>query len=136
MSTRDHQSALEAALKAQGIAHVYDSEVVGTIPTGGYVVLYLSDPLRGQHRLPRRHERYNFEFMVRCVGRDARQARWISERVDRLVDTTLTVDGWECRRIWPRYNGAPTRDDDLTVTVTEIVSGYGYDAFPVAGTES
>ena len=129
MSARDHQAALEAAVKAEGVTNVFDSEVGPDIPTGGYVVLYLSDPLRGQHRLPRRHERYAYEFMVRCVGRDARQARWISERVDRLVDTSLTVDGWECRRIGPRYAGYPTRDDDLTSTVTEIVSGYGYDAF-------
>ena len=128
MSARDHQAALEAAIKAQGVTHVFDSEA-DTIPSQGYVVVYLSDPLRAQHRMPRRHERYGFEFMVRCVGRDARQARWLSERVDRLVDTALTVEGWDCRKIGPRYSGYPTRDDDLTSTVTEIVSGYGYDAF-------
>jgi len=128
VSARDHQAALESAIKAQGVAHVFDSEV-DTIPSQGYVVVYLSDPLRAQHRMPRRHERYGFEFMVRCVGRDARQARWLSERVDRLVDTALVVAGWDCRRIGPRYSGYPTRDDDLTSTVTEVVSGYGYDAF-------
>ena len=131
MSTRDHQAALEAAVRAQGVVNVFDAEV-SEIPTGGYVVLYLSDPLRAMHRMPRRHERYGFEFMVRCVGRDARQARWLSERVDRLVDTSLVVAGWDCRKIGPRYTGHPTRDDDLTSTVTEIVSGYGYDAYRTA----
>ena len=130
MSTRAHQAAIEAFLLAQGIPNVFDAEVP-TIPTGGYVVLYLSDPLRHQHRLPARHERFTFELMVRAVGRDVRQARWLSERVDRLTDHTLVVEGWECRRIGPRYSGFPGRDDDLTSTVTEIVSGYGYDAFPV-----
>lgn len=129
MSVREHMAALAAAVEAEGVTHVLDSDVGREIPKAGYVVVYLSDPLRSQHRMPRRHERYGFEFMVRCVGRDARQARWLSERVDRLVDTSLTVAGWECRRIFPRYAGYPTRDDDLTSTVTEIVSGYGYDAF-------
>lgn len=131
MSVTDHFAAIEAFLKAQGIVNVFDAEV-DTVPAQGYVVLYLSDPLRRMHRMPRRHERYAFELMARCVGRDARQARWISERVDRLTDHVLSVAGWECRRIGPRYAGAPVRDDDLTSTVTEIVSGYGYDAFPTA----
>lgn len=128
MSARQHFPAIESFLHAQGITHVLDAEVVD-IPAGGYVVVYLNDPLRRQHRLPRRHERYRFELMIRCVGTDPRQARWLSERVGRLVDHELVVDGWVCRRVEPLYTGHPMRDDDLTVTVTEIVSGYGYDAF-------
>ena len=131
MSARQPFPAIEAFLQAQGVRHVLDADVAGDIPTGGYVVVYLSDPLRRHHRMPRRHELYRFELMVRSVGVDVQQARWLSERVDRLTDHILTVDGWSCRRIEPLYAGTPTRDDDLTVTVTEIIAGYGYDAFPV-----
>lgn len=131
MSVADHFAAIESFLHDQGVVHVLDAEV-DVIPAQGYVVVYLSDPLRHQHRMPRRHERRAFELMTRSVGRDARQARWISARVARLVDHRLDVPGWDCRRIEPRYAGSPVRDDDLTSTVTEIISGYGYDAFPTA----
>jgi hypothetical protein len=128
VSVRDHFAAIEAFLHDQGVTNVFDAEVE-EIPTGGYVVVYLSDPLRQMHRMPRRHEKYRFELMVRCVGRDARQARWISDRVNRLTDHVLAVPGWDCRRVEPLYAGHPSRDDDLTAAVVEIVSGYGYDAF-------
>ena len=124
---REHYAAIEAFLQAQGL-DVYDTDV-NTMPSQRYAVVYLDNGRRTSRRLgfnPQSHAR--FEFMVRSVGMDATQCRWVAERVARIVGHRLDVPGWSCRPVEAIYSGSPVRDDDLAVNITETVDGFAFDS--------
>lgn len=127
---REHFAAIEAFLAAQGL-DVYDADV-NVVPSQRYAVVYLDNGRRTSQRLgfnPQSHAR--FEFMVRSVGHDAFQCRWVAERVQRIVGQRLDVPGWSCRPVEAVYSGSPVRDDDLATNITETVDGFAFDSAAV-----
>lgn len=128
---RDHYAAIEAFFQAQGL-DVYDADV-NDMPSQKYAVVYLDNGRRTSRRLgfnPQQHAR--FEFMVRSVGGDAFQCRWVAERVARIVGHRLIVPGWSCRAVESVYSGTPTRDDDLATNITETIDGFAFDSAALA----
>ena len=128
---REHYAAIEAFLQAQGL-DVYDADV-NDMPSQRYAVVYLDNGRRTSQRLgfnPQSHAR--FEFMVRSVGMDTAQCRWVAERVARIVGERLTVPGWQCRPVESVYSGTPTRDDDLATNITETIDGFAFDSAALA----
>jgi hypothetical protein len=110
-------AAVLARLRA-AVDPVYDGDVPldesGRPLVQRYAVLFAAPGTRGSEDLGCRADRYTFRWRVTSVGEDRSQAEWVAVRCrDALLDTPITVDGWETGAVEHRSSDQIRRDEDI-----------------------
>lgn len=125
---RVHDNAFLALIRAdtQLASAVYEGVVLS--PPARYVSVFARE-VRSVGRFSGPHSVTNNEYTVHSVATTPEQAKWTRERVlERVLDVTPVVAGWNCRRVMFVTSQPLARDDDANPPLWYTVDVYSFEA--------
>lgn len=130
MDTNPHALALIATLGGADLS-VGDGVAPASHP-GRFVVLYMLQGGEVDGTAADPDEWVDGRFQLTSVGRNASEARWVSDKAHEAVtDGVVAVTGRSIQRVRPLDAwGQVTRDDVLTPPLFYAVRTYGIYSFP------
>lgn len=125
---RVHDNAFLALMKADTQLTSAVFEGVVTNPPARYVSVFPRE-VRSVGRFSGPHQTVDNEYVVHSVATSPEQAKWTRERVlERVLDVTPTVAGWNSRRIRFVTSQPLQKDDDVSPPLWYMVDVYAFEA--------